>query len=354
VYGRRVIFAGLAVIAATLVASRFSEAVDLLRFPICWAGVLLLLDGVARRRRGRSPLASAQEWIACGTASVLFWDVFELVDLRLRNWWYAGVSPSPLWSAVFGALSFATVLPAVRLALAILRGPETVGEQRSPALSEEVNAVHQPGRGALPLAALGLLMLALALAFPRWAFPLAWLFLWPLCEAACRLLPRRALSSPLESRAFVRTALLGLPLGLVWESLNWGCARGWVYTVPHVERWKLFEMPLPGYLGYLPFLLEATAALALLDRLRPHLRGLRGALAVGAVLLLHAGADALARGQTVVSFAPYDASGAAPDALALERRTHMGLARAEAVVARGWGALGDDPALVRLWMAKAR
>ena len=350
------ILAGLAVIAAALLASRFSEAVDLFRFPLCWAGVLLTLDGLARRIRGRSPLATARDWAACALASVLFWDVFELVDLRLRNWWYTGVSPSPLGSAVFGALSFATVLPAVRLGLTLLDTPERIGEQRSPALSEEVNAVHQIDRGrALRLTAAGVAMLALALAFPRWAFPLAWLFLWPLCEAACCLLPRRTLPSPLESRVFVRTALFGLPLGLVWESLNWNCARGWVYTVPHFERWKLFEMPLPGYLGYLPFLLEATAALALLDRLRPHLRGLVGALAVAAVLLLHAGADQLARRQTVVSFAPYDATGAAPDALALEHRTHMGLARAEAVTARGWAALdGDDPALVRLWKAKAR
>ena len=32
----------------------------------------------------------------------------------------------------------------------------------------------------------------------------------------------------------------------------------------------------------------------------------------------------------------------------------MGLARAQTVAARGWGALTDDPALVRLWIDKAR
>ena len=333
------IFVGLALIAGTLLASHFSDSVDLFRFPLCWAGVLSALQGLARRRRGASPLATPADWIACAAASVLFWDVFELVDLRLRNWWYTGVSPDPLASAAFGAISFATVLPAVRLGLFALYPPlPAIAARRRPAL----------------LLAIGLLMLALALAFPRWAFPLAWLFLWPLCEAACCLLPPRTLATPLESRVFVRAALLGLPLGLIWESLNWQCARGWIYTVPHFERWKLFEMPLPGYLGYLPFLLEATAALALLDRLRPHLRGGRGALAIAAVLLLHLGADQLSRRQTVLSFAPYDASGAAPEVLQLERRTHMGLARAQAVVEHGWSALADDPALVRVWMAKAR
>ena len=337
-YGRSVIFVGLAVIAGTLVAAHFSEGVDLFRFPLCWAGVLIVLDGLARLRRGRSPLATTADWVACAIASVLFWDLFELVDLRLKNWWYTGVSPHPLVSAAFGAVSFATVLPAVRLGLAALNAPSpATPARRRPAF----------------LFATGLVMLALALAFPRWAFPLAWLFLWPLCEAFSCLLAPRTLATPLESRVFVRTALFGLPLGLIWESLNWQCERGWIYTVPHFERWKLFEMPLPGYLGYLPFLLEATAALALLDRLRPSLRGARGAAAIAAVIALHLGADQLARRQTVVSFAPVETAGVAPEVLRLERRTHMGLVRAQAVLEHGWAALAADPALVRLWMAKA-
>jgi hypothetical protein len=334
-----VIYAGIAIIAATLLASRASQTVDLCRFPLCWLGVLVALDGFARLRRGRSPLATPADWVACAAASVLFWDVFELVDLRLRNWWYTGVSPNPLVSAAFGAVSFATVLPAVRLGLSLegTDGPPLAGGPRRPALL-----------------GVGVAILALALAFPRYAFPLAWIFLWPVCEAFASLLPRRTLATPLESRAFFRVAVLGLPLGLLWESLNWNCERGWVYTVPHFEKWKLFEMPLPGYLGYLPFLLEAAAALALLDRLRPYLRGLRGGLAIAAVILLHLGADQLARRQTVVSFAPYDERGVAPEVLRLERRTHMGLPRAQEVAQHGWEALDADPALVRLWIAKAR
>ena len=328
------ILLGVAVIAGTLFASRLSEALDRLRFPLAWAGVLIALDGLVRWRRGKSPLATPADWIAVCVASVLFWDVFELVDLRLKNWWYTGVSPNPVAGALFGAVSFATVLPAVRLLLPDLQ-PRT---RRRP----------------LELAVIGLVMLGLALAFPRSAFPLAWLFLWPLCEAAAALLPPRTLPTPLEARVFGRLAILGLPLGLLWESLNWQCERGWVYTVPFFEHPKLFEMPLPGYLGYLPFLLEAAAALALLDRLRPHLRGAKGAAAVAAVLLLHFSADQLARRQTVVSYAPYDAQGLPPEVVQLERKTHMGIERAQTVAARGWGALNDDPALVRLWIDKAR
>jgi hypothetical protein len=37
---------------------------------------------------------------------------------------------------------------------------------------------------------------------------------------------------------------------------NWHSLAKWVYTVPGVERWHIFEMPLLGYAGYLPFGLE--------------------------------------------------------------------------------------------------
>jgi hypothetical protein len=33
----------------------------------------------------------------------------------------------------------------------------------------------------------------------------------------------------------------------------------WVYRVPFVNFWHIFEMPLLGYLGYLPFALELFA-----------------------------------------------------------------------------------------------
>ena len=265
---------GAAIVAAVLLASRASAGVDLLRFPLAWGGVLVALDGFARWRRGSSPLRTPSDWIATGVASILVWDIFELVNLRLRNWWYVGVPPDPWASSAFGAISFATVLPAMRLGLVQLGGDPVVAA---------------PQLRGLKLAA-GAAMLAAALASPRYAFPLAWIFLWPLFEAVASV------------RVSARVMALGLPLGLLWESLNWRCARGWIYTVPFFDRPKLFEMPLPGYLGYLPFALECAAALAVLDRLRPRLRGMRGALAVVAVLALHTALDRIARGETVLSF----------------------------------------------------
>ncbi len=50
--------------------------------------------------------------------------------------------------------------------------------------------------------------------------------------------------------------LAALVCGWFWEMWNWQSDPKWIYTVPGVERWHVFEMPLLGFAGYLPFGLE--------------------------------------------------------------------------------------------------
>ena len=44
--------------------------------------------------------------------------------------------------------------------------------------------------------------------------------------------------------------------GWLWESWNYWAAAKWHYTFPMFQNIKIFEMPAPGYLGFLPFALE--------------------------------------------------------------------------------------------------
>jgi len=51
-----------------------------------------------------------------------------------------------------------------------------------------------------------------------------------------------------------------------WELWNWGSLAKWTYSVPYVQRFQLFEMPLLGYAGYLPFGLECALVMDLVAR----------------------------------------------------------------------------------------
>ena len=56
--------------------------------------------------------------------------------------------------------------------------------------------------------------------------------------------------------------LAGLVCGFFWELWNICSLAKWIYSVPFVDRFHVFEMPLLGYAGYLPFGIECAAAAA--------------------------------------------------------------------------------------------
>jgi hypothetical protein len=60
-------------------------------------------------------------------------------------------------------------------------------------------------------------------------------------------------------------AIAALICGFFWEMWNFYSAAKWVYTVPYVYRCLIFEMPLLGFGGYLPFGLECAVVGSLIS-----------------------------------------------------------------------------------------
>ena len=59
-----------------------------------------------------------------------------------------------------------------------------------------------------------------------------------------------------------RFALAALVCGLCWETWNYYALAKWIYSVPFVHRFQIWEMPLIGFGGYLPFGMECAAVTA--------------------------------------------------------------------------------------------
>jgi len=111
---------------------------------------------------------------------------------------------------------------------------------------------HFPATG---LAGLGL--------WPDLLFPLLWVSPLLLLTALQALRGRPTIFDPIAAGRWRRLYLLAaaaLICGFFWEMWNYGSLAKWVYAVPFVHRFLLFEMPLLGYAGYLPFGLECAAA----------------------------------------------------------------------------------------------
>lgn len=225
-------------------------------YQIAWYGVLAAAAGALAWRDGEAPLTVRQ------AASLLFWSVpfwylFEAANLRLANWYYVLVPADGPVRWVGSAVAFATVLPALHLAHRWISRTGLASGWRTPAFP--VRTVHLAATAGLGGAFVGL-----SLWRPDLFFPLIWGALTLLVEPwNYRRAPASSLLGDLARGRPARPVRLlagGLVVGLVWETLNASAGARWIYTVPGLEGAKLFEMPLPGYLGFPVLALDAFVA----------------------------------------------------------------------------------------------
>jgi len=84
-------------------------------FTPLWLGYVVVMNALALRRSGRSPLTHRTAWLlALFPASAVFWWLFEYLNRYVGNWYYSGIADSGAWDYFLqGTLPFSTVLPAV-------------------------------------------------------------------------------------------------------------------------------------------------------------------------------------------------------------------------------------------------
>ena len=246
----------------------------LLFFPL-WLGYALAVDALVLRRTGSSLLSrSPRDFATFFAISVPVWWLFEIINWRTGNWLYLGREYfSNLEYFVFASLSFSTVIPAV-LSTAELVG--TFGWIERFAHGPRVPATGRICRGFF-LA--GCTMLGLILVWPRYFYPFVWTSLFFMVEPINVWLGRRSILTRLQHgdwRTVIALWTGGLTCGFFWEMWNYFSYPKWTYHVPFVGFWYLFEMPLLGYLGYLPFALELYVIVHLAQRRPPALCILSG------------------------------------------------------------------------------
>jgi hypothetical protein len=114
---------------------------------------------------------------------------------------------------------------------------------------------------SITLALIGVACLILLRLFPHYCFALAWLSFLFLLDPINNLLGRKSGLAHLVARdwRFLVLPLAGLTCGFFWEMWNYYALPKWHYDVPYIGFWKIFEMPLLGYSGYLLFALELFA-----------------------------------------------------------------------------------------------
>lgn len=250
--------------------TRFAWFAPLQRFTFSplWFAYIVVVNALVWRRTGRSMLTHEPVRMAALFAlSAVFWWYFEYLNRFVQNWHYTGVAGlSAVQYAIFATLPFSTVLPAVMGTCDLLESdPRTAAGLEG---AWRLRVPHPRSFGILVLlaAAAGLAGVGLR---PDWLFPLLWIAPLAVIVALQLTLERpTVLDDPRRGdwARLARLALAALICGFFWEMWNWGSLARWEYSVPFVNRFHLFEMPVLGYAGYLPFGVECAVIADMIPR----------------------------------------------------------------------------------------
>jgi len=140
---------------------------------------------------------------------------------------------------------------------------------------------------------------------PDYLFPFTWFFLLLILDGFNYGCGYNSFIKDFEegnATNFTAALLSGLICGILWETWNAFSVSKWIYSVPFLEDVKIFEMPVPGYIGFPVFALETIAFVNLLRGIRSYRLSLILFAAIGIVLSVIS--FRLIDRYTVFSFAP--------------------------------------------------
>jgi hypothetical protein len=234
--------------------------------PICWVGLLALLDGllVLQSRRGRnlsafhgSPVRDRpKRFVLSFLVSVPIWLVFDWINFWFMGAWeYHGLPENLVHRYTAYFFAFGAISPAMFLFAQLYQG---FGLHRVCGWKVRFSPLT---RGLIVVA--GLLFIAFPIVVQA---PIGSLTLWlgwlMLLDPINHWLGAPSLLGDWRHGRWGRTLGLlgaGATCGLLWEFWNYWAAAKWTYDLAFLgplEDYRYFEMPLPGFLGFPVFALE--------------------------------------------------------------------------------------------------
>jgi hypothetical protein len=229
-------------------------------FPL-WLGYILAVDGLVFMRKGTSLVSRSKTgFLLLFVFSIPLWWLFELFNTVLQNWHYTGREYfSDVEYALYASLNFSTVLPTVFITAELVATfPGQFLNKQRLKTSKNLHVIFFVS---------GWIMLLLFLVWPRIFFPFVWISVYFIVEPVNFWLRFKTLLRYTKNGNWrpVWNLWIGVLIcGFFWELWNYYSWPKWSYELPYLNRPKIFEMPIAGYLGYLPFSLELFALYNLL------------------------------------------------------------------------------------------
>ena len=230
-----------------------------------WLSFILVVNALSSKRKGGCLITKRRGYfLLLFPASAVFWWFFEYLNRFVQNWHYIGVRYGPGEYFLYATISFSTVLPAVMSVREYLMTYSWLQKGFEKYIPSGLFESRKTVGFLLLFAGAGL---ALTGVWPNHLFSLLWSAPLLVLISLQVLTGESHVLAGLKSgdwRLIISSALAALICGLFWEMWNLYSLAKWQYSIPYVDRFRIFEMPLLGYAGYLPFGLQCAAVSELL------------------------------------------------------------------------------------------
>ena len=234
------------------------ESFQLHTFTPLWLSYIVIVNALTSMRTGHCFLMDKPRlFFSLFPLSAAFWWMFEYFNRFVQNWYYL---PNAEFNALtyffLGSLSFSTVLPAVYGTYELLCSVQRINDPFKAWWTLSTKNVRGIGWALLLSACIGLIGIGF---IPKFLYPLIWVSPLLILLGIQILQGQETILEKLQQgdwRWVVTSALAGLICGFFWELWNSQSLAHWEYTIPYLHTFQIFEMPILGYAGYLPFGLE--------------------------------------------------------------------------------------------------
>jgi hypothetical protein len=237
-------------------------------FAPLWISFIVFLNALTFKQSGRSLLThKTRLFLILFPLSAGFWWFFEYLNRFVQNWYYVGVKFGAFEYFLYATLSFSTVLPAVASMHACLQSYSGYHLRYHKWIKVDIKGTKRLAWSALVIAGLGLGFIGI---LPDYLFPLLWISPLLIVVSLQTILNEHHILSDLTQGDWVTVVsfpLAALACGFFWEMWNTYSLAKWEYSIPFVHRFQVFEMPILGYAGYLPFGLECAVVVMMVETL---------------------------------------------------------------------------------------
>lgn len=212
-----------------------------------WYGYILIVDSAVYMLKKNSYIITRpKKFVVLVVLSVIIWLLFEFYNKFLGGWYYVGTITT-LGICIPCYFAISTILPAVLETMELIKGLKVFQKTKIERVKINNSLLYSS-------ILMGLVLIIIPFLYHS---PYMWALVWTgfifLLDPINYLFHEKSLISQIKSgklNIVLSLFAAGYICGFFWEFWNYWAYMKWHYTIPILDKIKIFEIPVLGFFAY--------------------------------------------------------------------------------------------------------